>query len=184
MLQRYPDLSKRVDVLVSLAGFAHRDDFTMSRTRLHFYRLGARALTLRLPAWLFRQVCLRPFVLEQVYAHSVAPGQEPLKRSKRRPLDYDIKLWRQNDVRTHMATLAAMLAVDNCQAQIDLAVWHVSMRADRYVNNHIVEQHLKVIFRDYHHASAKASVYNLQTANRSAAVAVLPTKLRRRLART
>ena len=31
MLQKYPEIAKRVDILVSVVGFAHRDDFILPR---------------------------------------------------------------------------------------------------------------------------------------------------------
>ncbi len=36
MLQRYPDLAKRVDLLVSVVGLAHHDDFVLSKSRQNF----------------------------------------------------------------------------------------------------------------------------------------------------
>src|SRR5580700_10469282 len=42
MLQRFPELAKKVDLLVSVAGFAHRDDFTFSVTRYWSYRSISR----------------------------------------------------------------------------------------------------------------------------------------------
>src|ERR1700685_2606963 len=40
MLQRYPELAKKVSLLVSLVGFAHRADFLFSPTRRHLYIAG------------------------------------------------------------------------------------------------------------------------------------------------
>src|ERR1700730_17200494 len=42
MLQKYPELVKRVDILVSLVGFVHKDDFVYSQPRRKFYQYGTR----------------------------------------------------------------------------------------------------------------------------------------------
>jgi pimeloyl-ACP methyl ester carboxylesterase len=46
MLQRYPELAKRVDMVISCVGFAHHDDFTFSKPRMHFYRTLVRLISL------------------------------------------------------------------------------------------------------------------------------------------
>src|SRR4030095_591910 len=39
MLQRYPDLVKKVDLLISVVGFVHHEDFIFSKSRMFAYRL-------------------------------------------------------------------------------------------------------------------------------------------------
>ena len=39
MLQRFPDLVKKVDLMISIVGFAHRDDFIFSKTRYWLHRI-------------------------------------------------------------------------------------------------------------------------------------------------
>jgi len=48
------------------------------------------------------------------------------------------------------ATVIAFLKLDNCQVRLDLPVWHVSVKADHYFDQRMVEQHFKVIFSDFH----------------------------------
>ena len=173
MLQRYPDIAKKVDMVVSVAGFAHHDDFRLKKSRQLAYRVGTRVFSWRLPAGIFRLVCLQPFVLRQVYAHT--PNI----------MDTEIKLWRKNDVRTYMLAANAMLRADNCQTQVGLPVWHVSARADNYLDNQLVEQHFKVIFSDFHLATTKLNMYDLQPIKDNKPQAhLLPSKLRRVLGRS
>jgi len=70
MLQRYPELAKKVDLLISLAGFAHKDDFTFSKQRMLSYRATARLFSYRPTAIFFRRVCLNKLVLKTVYQHT------------------------------------------------------------------------------------------------------------------
>src|SRR2546430_3930904 len=70
MLQRYPDLTKKVNLLISVAGFAHKDDFTFSRPRLAMYRTLAAVFSLPVAAGFFRYVCLNPLILKAAYRHT------------------------------------------------------------------------------------------------------------------
>lgn len=157
MLQRYPDLTKKVDVLISVVGFAHKDDFTFSRRRFTTYLFASRVLSRRLPAVFFKNVFLHPTLLRLVYArthnakHKFA-GTSP--EEFKRLMDMEVHLWHSNDLRTHMATSAAFLTVDNCQKRVDLPVWHISVKGEKYFDTARVEQHFRVIFNDYNHAQS------------------------------
>src|SRR3569833_1427670 len=70
MLQKYPELTKRVDNLVSIVGFSHHDDLIFSGRRKVFYRTAARFFSRRLPSAFFRLVFLNPYYLRRAYKHS------------------------------------------------------------------------------------------------------------------
>lgn len=153
MLQRYPELTKNVDMLVSFAGFAHRDDFTFSRARKSFYINGARLFSHRLPAAFFRYVCLHPRLLRTVYtkSHNAREKFDGVTAEELEELvRFETRLWHDNEVRTYMQTTTEFLTLDNCTKQIDLPVYHVGVKADRYFDNHRVEQHFRIIFTDFH----------------------------------
>jgi pimeloyl-ACP methyl ester carboxylesterase len=189
MLQRYPELAKKVDLVVSVVGFAHRDDFKFSRSRYWFYRAITQFLSLRIPAWAFGVVFAhRPFVIRRIYNHST------LAKDKFRDIDGDafmknmemeVMLWRANEVRTHMATNVAQLSVDNCKQSVNVPLWHVSTMADVYFNEHIVEQHLQVIFHDFHQVKSSLDAHAPTViATAQEAAKVIPPKLRRVLAKS
>jgi pimeloyl-ACP methyl ester carboxylesterase len=67
MLQRYPELNKKVTLLVSIVGFAHKEDFTFSKPRYYGYLWGTRILSHKVPATFFRYVALHPFILRNFY---------------------------------------------------------------------------------------------------------------------
>jgi pimeloyl-ACP methyl ester carboxylesterase len=56
MLQRYPELSKKVDMLVCFAGFMHKDDLLYGTKKKKFYGLVARILATR-PVAIFIRYC-------------------------------------------------------------------------------------------------------------------------------
>ncbi len=158
MLQRYPDLAKKVDLLVSVVGFAHKDDFTFTRSRHTGYVLAARALSHKLPSIFFRNVLLHPSLLRAAYAktHNAKHKFKNTNKSEfNRMMDFEIHLWHANDARTHMATTVEMLNVNNLKKRVDLPVWHVAVAGEKYFDNTMVEQHYRIIFSDFNVAMSK-----------------------------
>lgn len=189
MLQRYPDLTKKVDLLVSLAGFAHGDDFTFSKSRMRLYYAGAAFFSRQLPAMFFRHVCLNQWVLRSVYrrTHNAKDKFKGVVGEELQELlDVEVHLWQNNDVRTYMQTTREFLTLNNCDRKVDLPVHHVAVAGDRYFDNNLVEQHFRVIFKDF------VLVDTLKVGNHApsiiadakAAAPFVPPKLRRLLSRT
>lgn len=186
MLQKYPDLIKRVDLVVSTVGFAHRDEFVFSKTRYRAYLSGARFFQHKLPAIFFKNVLLNPFVIKTAYRHTrnakskfSGLSQEDLKKM----LEFEVHLWRCNDVRTYMKTTIEFLTLDNCQKRVGLPVWHISVDADRYFDNNLVEQHLAVIYDNVVVVKAKLNSHAPSIiADKETARGLIPYKLRNMLA--
>jgi pimeloyl-ACP methyl ester carboxylesterase len=155
MLQRYPDLANKVDLMVSVVGFAHYDDFTFSPTRYRTYVTLSRFLSHKLPSIFFRNVALHPALLRAVYArtHNAKHKFKNADRAEhRRLMDVEVNLWHANDVRTHWFTTVQLLTVNNCHKTVDLPVWHIAVEGERYFHNDRVEQHYRIIFKDFHQA--------------------------------
>lgn len=151
MLQRYPHLVKKVDLLVSVVGFARYDDFSFSKSRYRFYLNGARLFSKKLPSMFFRNVVLSPDVLRLAYArtHNAQEKFAGMTKDERKAtMDFEIMLWHSNEVRTYMNTTKEFLTLDNCKKRVKLPLWHVSVANDRYFDSHRVIEHLKVIFED------------------------------------
>jgi pimeloyl-ACP methyl ester carboxylesterase len=189
MLQRYPDLAKKVDLIVSGAGFTRHDDFTFSRTRMAAYRFVSRLVSLPVVAGFFRVVFLNPWVLRKAYAkthnakHKFAEAAA-LPEQFQAMMDVEIELWHKNDVRTHFATTSEFLHVDNCKKRVAVPVWHVHGKFDQYFDNRVVEQHLRIIFEEYNDApnAMKHHVVSVLASKKEAAP-FIPPKLRKYLSR-
>ncbi len=152
MLQRYPDLTNKVELLMSVVGFAHKDDFIFSKPRKTAYRVATYLFSHRLPAWVFQHLFLRPAYLRRVYSHSYNAKEkfEALSGDEfDRTMDMEIHLWKINDIRTQMKTSLEMLTLNNCKKRVNLPVIHIAAKKDRYFNNTLVEQHLRLIFSDF-----------------------------------
>lgn len=152
MLQKHPDIAKKVDLIVSFVGFTHYDEFTFTRPRYWFYRSLATVFSRRLPAAFFHNVILHPTIIRAFYSRTHNAKHKFTNLSddeKKRVTDFEVHLWRCNDVRTHMYTSVIMLTVDNCRVKASVPVVHLSVKSDNYFNNDVVEQHMQVIFSSY-----------------------------------
>lgn len=158
MLQRYPDLQKKVSVLVSLAGFSNQNDFLMSKKKRQRLARSAKLLSNRVLSWLYFSIALHPVSIRTVYARKENARRklDHLSEQQRvNAIEFEVRLWRENDVRTYLLTSAEMLFIDNCNQQVKLPVHHVSVDNDQYFDNTRVEQHMRIIFTDFteHYAS-------------------------------
>jgi alpha-beta hydrolase superfamily lysophospholipase len=152
MLQRYPELVDRVDILVSFVGFSHSYDLKFSPIRKLAYRAGAGIFAKKLPSILFYNIALHPTAIRTVYSKTFNAKKKLgglSAQDKKTALNFEVTLWRDNDVRTHMEMAVVMFTLDNCTVQIDLPVHHISVEKDQYFDNSVVEQHMRVIFTDY-----------------------------------
>jgi len=153
MLQRYPELTKKVDLVVSMVGFIHKTDFLFTPRRRSQIHVLSRVFSWPPIAWFIRYCCLNALVIKHIYIRMPAGRRrflemDPMAFSTL--MDFEVTLWQHNDVRTHWRTTSEFLALDNCKQQIDLPVWHVASKGDHYFDNHIVEQHMRVVYNDYH----------------------------------
>ncbi len=188
MLQRYPELTKHVSMLVSIVGFAHYQDFTFSKPRRLGYLVFAAVISRRLPAFVFRHTILQPIVLRNFYGrthnakhkYAQADDAEALEAIK----DFEVLLWHANDPRTWAFTSAQFLRLDNCKVRVSVPIWHLATKKDNYFDPHVVEQHMRVIFSDFHSVPVNVDNHAPSVmADEKMAAPFLPPKLRQALRR-
>jgi len=149
MLQKYPEIAERVDLLVSIVGFVHRDDFIFKRRNLYTLRYASGILAGRLPAWFIQQVLLRPTFIRTAYKlvenkHVKFKDADEAERERR--INFEVGLWQINDVRTYMYISSRILNLDLCNSRVGLPVYHISVSPDHFFDHKVVEQHLGVIY--------------------------------------
>lgn len=187
MLQRYPELAKKVDILVSLVGFMHKDDFRFTAANQRMYRILSRIFATRPTAFLIRYCGLNRYVIGYTYARLPA-GKRRLSEMNptefKLMLEFDVRLWQENDVRTHWLTTSEFLDLDNCKVHVPLPVWHVASKDDPYFDNDIVKEHMLVTFAECHMAlfNARAHTPSILGTKKDMSV-LLPRKLRSVLSR-
>jgi pimeloyl-ACP methyl ester carboxylesterase len=188
MLQKYPDISQKVDLTLSLVGFVHHEDFHLKRRYFNLFRYASPVLGLPPIAWFIQYILFRPILIRMCYGFfgdSNPKLQDADPEEKRRRIDFEIGLWRMNEVRTYMATTHAMFTLDLCKQQIALPVHHVSVGSDRYFDNNLVEQHMRVIYGDFtNYPSQLGSHAHTVVATAKDVAPLFPPKLRKLLAKT
>lgn len=153
MLQRHPEITGQVVKLISLFGFAHKDDFILSAKSRRLYLLGARVFALPLTSNAYRWLFLNSFVLSRAY-HKTPNAAQKFKdntpKQHAENMAFEIKLWQGNDLRTYMKTSSEFLTLDNTKQKVNLPVRHIGVASDRYFDNKKVATHLRKIFKSYH----------------------------------
>jgi len=188
MMQRYPEIAKRVDVAISCVGFAHKDDFLFTKGRRFMYSSLSKFVSIPPIPLIFDKLFLNRWVLKYAYTRTHNARHKFEAAAAQSPeiwdavLETEIKLWHVNDARTHAFTTHEFFQLDNCKKKIDVPVWHVHAKTDYYFDNRVVEQHMRMIFNDY-----VGIEFNLKThapsvnATKKEAAKFLPTKLRQML---
>lgn len=187
MLQKYPEIEKKVDIVVSVVGFVHHEDFILpNKIRLPL-RLMASVFSRKTPAWLMKTFVLRGLIIRTVYKYG-ADKNSKLKEyndeERKNLVDFEIVLWKINDIRTYMDTTITMFKANVCDLQVNIPVHHVAAEVDRYFDNHRVEQHLGIIYQAVYVIPVKSKVHapTVVTTSKEAAQ-FIPTKLRRLLSK-
>ncbi len=185
MLQRYPELAKKVDLVASIVGFMHRDDFSFPPRTRRSYAILARFFATLPAALIIRYGFLSRWVIRSLYVRLPAGRRRFLAMEPEAfeaMIDFDVKLWQRNDVRTHWFTTSEFLNIDNCRAQIPLPIWHVAAKVDYYFDNYIVEQHMRVVYSDYHKSVMNSPAHTPSPlSDKKEAAIMIPLALRRAL---
>ncbi len=152
MLQKYPELTKKVDMLVSIVGFAQGKDLIFTKKRLFIYRNASRIFARKWPAFFFHHIALNPFLIRLVY-HRTMNAKEKFKdmdgEQFERTMQMEINLWHINDIRTQFKNYLEIFKLDNTKKRVNLPVYHVAAKGDRYFNNVRVEEHMRRVFDDF-----------------------------------
>ncbi len=185
MLQKYPEIAKKVDLVISIVGFAHYEDFAYKKRRFLFFRYGTSFFSNRLPAAFLKYAVLRPLFIRTTY-RVMASRNPKLKDADREQLkewiDFEINLWRINDPRTYMETGLSMFKLKPLPVHVDLPVHHVGLKKDRYFNNIRVEQHFREVYSDCYVYEISLPVHAPSVlASAKDAAPFVPPKLRNKL---
>jgi pimeloyl-ACP methyl ester carboxylesterase len=186
-LQKYPELTRKVEYVISTVGFVHKEDFIFKKPAL----LGLKTLawfgSRRLPAVFIKTFILRSVLIRSAYQividrHSKLKDADTDEQKKR--IDFEVTLWKNNDVRTRMRTMQIMFSLDLCNSQVNVPVYHVAPAHDRYFDNEVVKQHMQIIFRDFEAITTKLPTHAPSiVATAADAAPYVPARLRRILAK-
>jgi pimeloyl-ACP methyl ester carboxylesterase len=183
LLQKYPEIAQKVDILVSWVGFVHKDDFRWNKKTVGFLKNGARLASGRLPSAFIQHFILRGLVIRATYnlVESRHPKFKNLKDTQDRDkrINFEIVLWKINDIRTYLSSSVTMFKLNLCGDHVDLRVYHVAVEGDHYFDNVTVEQHMRTIYKDFTMIKTKMPVHAPTViATKEEVEAFVPPKLR------
>jgi len=149
MLQKYPKLVEQVDLLFSLVGFSHHQDFKLKKRILFTFRYGASIFSNRLPAAFAKYVLLRKPLIKLTYLiidrnNRKIRDANPDERHRR--INFEVILWQKNDIRTYMETTVSMMKLDLTHTKVDMPLVNVTVGSDIYFDNATVLGHFRQIF--------------------------------------
>lgn len=187
MLQKYPELSKRVEFFISAGGFMHYKDFQWSRPTQIGFRITSRTFAYRPVSLLIRYIALNKPVVGTLTKlapkskhHFVSTTPEQFNEM----INFEVKIWQANDVRTHWLTTGQFFTLDNTDKYINLPVIHLTSKGEAYFNNITVEQHMRQVFKHYTRFTSPGETHTPSTtADKKATSVMVPIGLRRLLAK-
>ncbi len=182
MLQRNPEIATKVNMLVCLNGYAHKDDFKIKEVDRHIMKVysffaSTQPLSDILKLVMFNDLALRMrYPLKIIQTKRGGPSKEFIRRFK-------IDLAKSTDLRTRMYLNLQLLNLDNCKPRLNNTLWHISTsNSTQNVNQQLVEQHFQIIFDKYIHLPTKVGgKMPLVLNDEKLAIKYLPAKVRRAL---
>lgn len=149
MLEKYPEITKKVEYMSSIVGFVHKEDFKVARHYQLLLKIMSKVCSGKIISGLVKHVILRDFVIRIIYrlASGINPKLSGADKSEMKErIDFESKLWADNDMRTWFKTTGEMFNLDLCHAKVPLTIHHVMPAHDMYFDHRVVEQHLNIIF--------------------------------------
>lgn len=187
MLQRYPELASKVDILISAVGFMHKDDLTFNPYVQRVFKFTARLFATRPVSFIIRYGFLNKFMLRELYARLPSSKRRMIEVTPEEfedSMEFEVRLWQANDVRTHWLTTSEFLGLDNTRQHIALPIHHIISKQDYYLDNLSVEQHMRRVFAGYQQFIADSNAHVPSVlADKKAMSVLLPPELKRILSK-
>lgn len=185
MIQRYPELAKQVDFVVSVVGFARHDDFKISPKTFFLMKLAARIFKGHF-ASMVANLLINGKTVDATYtlmANRHAKMKNANLAERRKRIEFEKILWRINDLRTWFYINDSIFKLDLCDMKAALPVYHVAVQDDQYFDNKLVEQHLAVIYTSVTTMYIKLPAHMPTiVANAKEVAPFIPSRLRKLLA--
>ena len=153
-LQKYPKLMSKIHFVTSIAGFVHKDDFKLDKKYQFLLKIMSKVCSNAPVSKFLELTVVNRFVIKQVYkiGSRVNPKtRHPDPEIRKQILDFEIELWKINDLRTWFKTMGEMFEVNLCDdnPKLKKAVHHVAPLNDIYFKDEVVQQHMQVIFEEF-----------------------------------
>lgn len=93
-------------------------------------------------------------------------------------INLDSKLWVLNDFRTAIYTYLEVFKINLCDKQISTPIYHLTPEGDHFFDKNVVQQHMQIIFSNYHDLKSVDNVHLPSiTASKDEVKAYIPKKV-------
>lgn len=183
MLQLYPRLADQIDFVVAGVGFLSHHDIKYPKWKQFVWKCITAINSTRFFSWITKNIVLNRHVIKLLFDISDRKrlGNET-EEERRNRINFEINLWRENDVRTHFYTLNQMLKVELTDKPVSTLLWHLSVDNDQYLDAHSAREHIRAVYSNYKHASVESDKHApTVVASAEEAMNFIPLALRRAL---
>jgi pimeloyl-ACP methyl ester carboxylesterase len=152
MLQKYPELTKQVTVVLSVVGFTSKEDFSFDNGTYMKLKYSAKVLSWAPFSFITKHIIITKPLIKLTYnlmANKHAKMKDASPEERKRRINFEVYLWKCNDVRTYFSTSYSFLSVDLTNIKkINMPLLHVTVKNDQYFNEKNVENNLLKIYKD------------------------------------
>lgn len=162
-LQRNPHLAEKTNLAISIAGFVHKDDYTLTRRQRWLLKALASIGSTRVVATLIQYITFfGPFMRYMCNKYSYISGSAHKQHSaenKVHHINFELHLWRINDARTLLYSLKSIIKLDLCSERLAIPAIYIGVLESKFTNRQVVEQHTSVIYEPCSMYTARVSNY-------------------------
>jgi pimeloyl-ACP methyl ester carboxylesterase len=149
MLQKYPNLTKQVNGVVSIVGFSHKEDFKLNKRFYNNLLYGSKLAKTAPINFVLRNLVFTKTTIKMAYllnADGHAKLKDADKQEKLRRINFEIYLWKVNDLRTYFFTTDEFLRVNLTKRKVSKPLHHVGVVDDQYFDQQTVNKNLEIIY--------------------------------------
>jgi pimeloyl-ACP methyl ester carboxylesterase len=161
MLQKFPDLIEKVELIINLSGFAHNENLKLTIRQKKEIRLYTKLFSTKYASRLYRGIFYDEFVYRYIYKYRHKESRSLSHSEFRKVMKKELTLQKKNDTRTHMYILHSVFKLDNTLIPIDKPVWSIVGSYDEYLDADSVKRSLEIIFSKYHEIKLKSKTHKL-----------------------
>ena len=146
MLQKYPELKDKINVLISAVGVNDRNNFVFTKfQRVVFWMLFFLCRTPGL-TWVMRHIIFRRGLFRLFYRknHPKMRGFSDQKRNEL--IDFETYLWHANDVKTYGTVMNDLFNVRHNNIKIPMTVNHIGTLNDQWLKDVRVQDRMNELF--------------------------------------
>lgn len=157
MLQKYPSLQQKVELLFNVGGYISSDELNLSGFQKFELKLFSKILQIPLAFNLFRIASKTPPILGLLYLRLIREKNSSSKLDNKnlRSWEFDLKYC---DSRSFLKISRELLKTDNRQRKINLEICNIYDPNSKILKNNRVRKDLSNIFKEYCECRSKLNI--------------------------